>query len=117
MVINRYSYQIHFIIHFGGMKLIRNKQDHVINFAMENSEKHISTEAPIYIEIDRLADEKAMVELQSEIDKVLYDVRVSVADWRKMVNRVENCLNELETHPPSLDLAELAETRDFLRWL
>ena len=42
---------------------------------------------------------------------------MSVADWRKMVSRVEDCLNELENNPPSLDLAELAESRDFLRWL
>ncbi|MBV9576228.1 MAG: NAD-glutamate dehydrogenase, partial [Gammaproteobacteria bacterium] len=39
-------------------------------------------------------------------------------DWRKMSARVEECLNELENNsPPNLDLAELVESRDFLRWL
>lgn len=118
MVINHYGYQIHFIVHFGGLKVIRNKQHNITKLLpLGEIEKDATSEAPIYIEIDRLTDEKDMSELGVEIDKVLGDVRASVADWRKMVAKVEDCLGELENNPPSLELAELAESRDFLRWL
>jgi len=118
MVINRFSYQIHFIIHFGGFKVIRDSHHNITTIAHGNEVNDVSSEAPIYIEIDRLSDEKNMEELESEISNVLKDVRVAVADWRKMVSRVESCLNELENNPPkNLDHDELGESRDFLRWL
>ena len=118
MAINRYGYQIHFIIHFGGFKVKRDSQHKIVQFANGNQlDKDASKEAPIYIEIDRIMDESAMKELLADIERVLGDVRVSVADWRQMVARVENCLGELESNPPGLDPAEVAESRDFLRWL
>ncbi len=118
MVINRFDYQLHFIIHFGGFKVKRDIHHNIIEVSpINNIEKNVFSEAPIYIEIDRLADEKAMAELKANIEGVLGDVGVAVADWRKMVARVESCLNDLEIHPPALDEAELAESRDFLRWL
>lgn len=118
MAINRYGYQIHFIIHFGGLKVKRDSHHRVTEILPFGTlDKGALSSAPIYIEIDRLADEKAMQELQNDIEHVLADVRVSVADWRKMVKRAEESLHELESSPPSLDLAELAESRDFLRWL
>lgn len=118
IVINRFGYQIHFIIHFGGFKVKRDNHHKIIGIAAAGEDfNHVTSEAPIYIEIDRLSDEHTMQELQSEIGNVLNDVRMSVADWQKMVGRVETCLSELENSPPNLDQAELAESRDFLRWL
>jgi glutamate dehydrogenase len=118
MAINRYGYQIHFILHFGGFKVKRDNQHRITQLASDDaSEKDFSSEAPIYIEIDRVVDESAMKALQADIAQVLGDVRVAVADWRKMVSRVEECLNELENNPPGLDASEIAESRDFLRWL
>lgn len=118
MAINRYGYQIHFIIHFGGLKVIRDNQNRITEILPPGAtEKNAVTEAPIYIEIDRLADEKAMEDLSDDIAKHLADVRLAVADWRKMVSKVEDSLSELESNPPSLDQSELAESRDFLRWL
>ncbi len=118
MVINRFGYLIHFIIHFGGFKVRRDSHHRIIDIATNmESDKNISSEAPIYIEIDRLLDSKTMEDLKADISNVLADVRVAVADWRKMVGRVETCLNDLENNPPKLEMEELAESRDFLRWL
>jgi len=118
MVVNRFGYQIHFIIHFGGFKVRRDSRHRIVDIlAPGDTEQNATSEAPIYIEIDRLSDEKLMEELQNDIGFVLGDVRVSVADWHKMVERIEGCLSDLETNPPRLDQAELAESRDFLRWL
>src|SRR4029079_13458688 len=105
-------------VHFGGFKVKRdqnNKITEILSAPMQGS--GITSEAPIYIEIDRLVEEKSMSELQADIDRVFEDVRVSVADWRKMVSRVEDSLAELEKTPKKLDTAEVVEARDFLRWL
>lgn len=119
MVINRFGIQIHFIIHFGGFKVKRDKHNKVTDIASPATiDENTRGEAPIYIEIDRLTDSQTMETLAQEIGNVLGDVRVSVADWRKMVTRVEECLNDLDNNPPpNVDQAELAESRDFLRWL
>lgn len=118
MAINRYGFQIHFIVHFGGMKVKRDSHHRITKILPPGSiEKEATTEAPIYIEIDRVLDEQVMQELKTDIERVLVDVDISVADWRKMVARVETCLTELENNPPSLDANELAESRDFLRWM
>lgn len=118
MVLNRHGYQIHFIIHFGGLKVKRDNQNQITDILSFGCiEKHVSSEAPIYIEIDRIIEENATQQLLLEIDAALADVRAAVGDWRRMVGRVDECLNELEINPPHLDLSELAESRDFLRWI
>lgn len=118
MVLNHHGYQIHYIIHFGGLKVQRDNHHHIVNILPPGIvEKDASTEAPIYVEIDRLPDEKAMSDLEADIMHSMEDVHLSVVDWRNMVRRVEDCLSELENNPPSLDQAEIAESRDFLRWL
>ena len=58
-----------------------------------------------------------MEELKTEITSVLGDVRAAVADWRKMLDRVSECLKELEVNPPRVDAADLAESKDFISWL
>lgn len=118
MVINHYGFQIHFILHFGGLKVLRNKHNDITDILpIGTLEPGGVSEAPIYIEIDRLIDEKIMSELKADIDRVLGDVRASVADWRQMVARIQECLQELEKQPKTLDKAEVAESYDFLRWL
>lgn len=117
MVVNRHGYEIHHIIHFGGMRLKRDQHNQVVEMLGADSMiKDATTEAPIYIEIDRVVDEESANQLKSDIERVLVDVQLAVTDWRKMVGRVEECLSELESQPPNLDTAELAESRDFLRW-
>lgn len=118
LVLNRYGHQIHFIIHFGGLKVVRDEQNHIKEILPPGTiQKDAVSIAPIYIEIDRLANKEAIQELQEEITRVFEDVHASVTDWRKMVRRVEDSLKELDDNPPNLDQAEIMESRDFLRWL
>ncbi|MBO0186160.1 NAD-glutamate dehydrogenase, partial [Vibrio parahaemolyticus] len=70
MVVNRFGYQIHFIIHFGGFKVIRDLHHRVTDIAAKG-DAQATGEAPVYIEIDRITDEKAMAELQHEIENAL----------------------------------------------
>lgn len=118
MIINKFGYQIHFINHFGGMKVLRDKNDHIKQTVLQrNGHKQATSEAPIYIEIDNIDNETALNDLATRLQATLTDVRLAVADWRKMVDRVQLALSELEDNPPHVDMEELTESRDFLRWL
>ncbi len=118
MVLNRYGFQIHFIVHFGGMKVVRDQQNHITQiYPLHAAPADAATEAPIYFEIDRLLSEKLMGEVTGDIDRVLNDVRLAVADWSKMRDRAAECLAELQSAPANLDEKDIAETRDFLSWL
>jgi glutamate dehydrogenase len=118
MEVNRNDFQIHFAIHFGGLKVKRNT-----NYQIEAIlppgivEPGASSEAPIYFEIDRQTETETMELLRANIERVLADVRASVIDWHKMVERSEESLIELEQNPPPLDPQEVSESKDFLRWL
>jgi len=118
MAVNRKDIQVHLAIHFGGLKVIRDESHRIIDILPPGqSHPKASTEAPIYFEIDRQNNPNILQELKTEIEHALSDVRVSVYDWRKMVERAEEALLELEKNPPALDPAEITESKDFLRWL
>lgn len=118
MEVNRTGLQVHFAIHFGGLKVVRDS-NHCINeiLPLGSNDQRGTSEAPIYFEIDRQIDPAVMKELGENIQRVLSDVRVSVADWQKMVERAKESLQDLENNPPPLDQAEIDESKDFLRWL
>ncbi|HSW93826.1 MAG TPA: NAD-glutamate dehydrogenase [Gammaproteobacteria bacterium] len=118
MEVNRNGLQIHYAIHFGGLRVIRDGEDRITDILPTGAlDPNASSEAPIYLEIDRQSDADSMEALRANIERVLDDAQVSVIDWRKMVNKVEESLLELEQNPPPLDPAEIAESKDFLRWL
>jgi glutamate dehydrogenase len=118
MEVSRNGFQVHYTIHFGGLKVERNKENNITEILPIGSNEPGSTsEAPIYVEIDRQIDTESMEALRLNIERVLCDVQVSVSDWRKMLKSVEEALLELEQNPPPLDPAEIAESKDFLRWL
>ncbi len=119
MLLNRNDLQIHYAIHFGGLKVKRNAQFQICELLpVDTRAPDELSEAPIHIEIDRQTDSAFMETLRLEIEHVLADVRAAVADWPRMMARVEASLNELALYPPSsVELAEVNESKDFLRWL
>ncbi|MDX1900893.1 MAG: NAD-glutamate dehydrogenase [Gammaproteobacteria bacterium] len=118
MEVNQKGFEIHFAIHFGGLKVVRDA-NFMIQEILPAGEMKLgaSSEAPIYFEIDRQTDPVVMEDLRVNIERILGDVRATVHDWRAMIQRVEETLADLEKNPPSIDRAELEESKDFLRWL
>ena len=60
---------------------------------------------------------KRLAEIAAGIAAVLADVRAAVEDWPDMRERCRDVIGELETRPPMLPVAEIAEGLEFLRWL
>ncbi len=118
MELDRRGVQIHFAIHFGGLKVVRDAHDRIIEIVpLDSVDPKATSEAPIYFEIDRQNDLAGMDEIANSLQQILKDVRLSVNDWRKILAQAEESLHELERNPPPLDPAEVAESKDFLRWL
>jgi len=118
MYLNRKDIQMHFAIHFGGLKVIRDDQHKIREILpLGANPPEATSEAPIYFEIDKQTDLKAMDVLRKDIERILADVRATVQDWCSMMTRAKEALYELEKNPPPLDTAEIAESKDFLQWL
>src|SRR5215467_4509499 len=74
-------------------------------------------ESLIQVHVDRIDDEDVRTALVIALDNVLTDVRRAVDDWKRMLERVEVLITELETGLPALRSDDLGESIEFLRWL
>ncbi|MCL4709873.1 MAG: NAD-glutamate dehydrogenase [Pseudorhodoplanes sp.] len=74
-------------------------------------------ESFIHVHVERIEDELRRTVIVQELELVLADVRVAVADWRAMLARVGGVIEELRTNPPPLPAEEIAESIQFLEWL
>ncbi|HZU91396.1 MAG TPA: NAD-glutamate dehydrogenase domain-containing protein, partial [Stellaceae bacterium] len=74
-------------------------------------------ESWMQIEITPEADRDGLMRLTASLAGVLADVRAAVEDWQKMRETLRTLLEELSVAPPPVPPGEVAEVRDFLRWL
>lgn len=118
MEINRQGYNIHFIIHGGNYYLKRDKQGHIIDvLAPDVIEDDVPKSAILHVEIDRQTDEEALKLLEDGIVNALTDVALAVKDWEAMRQRVSQALKDVDEHPKDLEPEDIAETKDFIRWI
>ncbi len=73
-------------------------------------------ESFMHVEISRQAS-SVLRDIQAGIEAVLADVRVAVADWHAMLERVAVAADELDRKPGPLAAEEATEARDFLTWV
>lgn len=120
MVINRMGLSIHFMVHMGGIKVKRDKNNQ-ISALLPRHTKEVSTdviaEAPILIQIDRQTDPAILEELLRNFDRALEDNKAVFEDWRKMRAEVKEAIIELDQVAKVLDPSELQETKAFLNWI
>ncbi len=120
MVINRMGLASHLIIHMGGIKVKRDKNNHVCGVLPKG--KNVDTngaiqEAPIFMEIDRQTDPKILDELHRSFERVLEDNRVVYEDWDKMRAEVREAIIQLDNVPKVIEPNEVEETKAFLNWI
>lgn len=119
MEIQRLGYVSHLIIHSGGLKIKRDKNNKVTAILSANAEDGhgFSAEADLLIEINHQTDPAVFDRIRTRFERVLKDVRSMNRDWSPMRKKVKEMLEEMDTFAPFVDADELAESKGFLRWL
>jgi glutamate dehydrogenase len=74
-------------------------------------------ESFIHIHVEPIEDENARAGIARDLQVILDEVRLAVRDWRPMLDRVNDLIDELKTNPPPLPVDEIAEAIQFLQWL
>ncbi|WP_213877440.1 NAD-glutamate dehydrogenase [Pseudomonas sp. dw_358] len=74
-------------------------------------------ESLMYLEIDRCASAADLNVLARELEQVLVEVRVAVADFEPMKAKVHELLALVDQTPYAVDPQEKSEVKSFLEWL
>lgn len=116
--LNSKGLAVHFLVHLGGIKILRNARNEIIEvLPYDSKNEEAGKEAPIYLEIDRQTNPQVLEELGEVLDKVINDARIAVADWEKMQEEVRKTLVEIDEINPPINKAEIEESKTFLQWL
>ena len=118
MEINRLGLTVHVMIHMGGMKVVRDENDCITDIlTYDTKNKSALVEIPIYMEIDRQTDPKVLMDIKTNLERVLGDVRAAVGDWSAMQQRLRDILKELSQGKMLQEGSEVNESIAFLKWL
>ncbi|HKS12289.1 MAG TPA: NAD-glutamate dehydrogenase [Pseudomonas sp.] len=77
----------------------------------------VQHESLMYLEIDRCASPAELKVLARELEKVLAEVRVAVADFEPMKDKLREIVALVEQSPYAPSQNEKAEVKAFLEWL
>ena len=73
-------------------------------------------ESFIHIHVERI-DESRFPAIAEGLQSLLADLRVCVADWRKMLDRAQDAIRDLRENAKQLSKEEIFEAADFAQWL
>lgn len=118
MELNKRGYLVHYVVHMGGVGIVRNKKNQIESITKNGSfDDTAKEEAVVHIQIDRQSSKKTLESIVSSLQAILRDVRAAVDDWSAMREKLHQALLDLEHSPAPHEIAELAESKDFLRWI
>src|SRR5581483_2312692 len=113
--INRRDRKIHLLLH-PVARVRRDASGRRLEPSGEEAADAI-TESYMHIEMDQETEPAELDNLCRAIEKILADVRVSVADWRAMRQRLQDDIKELTTQKLPMPHEEVQEAEAFLKWL
>ncbi len=118
MELNRMGITIHTMVYMGGMKVKRDHQGNVLNILNYNARvKNVDIESPIYMEIDQQTGKAALNKIKNCVINVLQDVCLSVNDWGRMQQRLQETIDIISSSHMPQKLSEVRETVAFLKWM
>ena len=74
-------------------------------------------ESYMHVEIDQETEPAELESIRASIESILRTVRLAVQDWRAMRARLQEDTKELDTAKLPMPAEEVAEAKEFLRWL
>ena len=84
---------------------------------VDNGRDGQARESVIVMAIARQRDPARLMALEEAARRVFADVAAAVGDWRVMLEKLTESIEELRRNPPPVEPAELAEAVAFLKWL
>jgi glutamate dehydrogenase len=115
MEVNRHGLTLHLIIH--PLLLVNRDGDGTLLGLGTEGATTARRESFIHVEVDRITDSARQEALAADVTRVLGDVRLAVADWKSMQDRMLAVVAELEQRPPPIPREQRDEGLAFLRWL
>ncbi|HKQ25661.1 MAG TPA: NAD-glutamate dehydrogenase [Burkholderiales bacterium] len=117
MEVNAQGFITHLIIH----PIIRVRRDSNGNLLemlpRDTSEHDAKFESCMHLEVNRETDQAAIARLEQGLLHSLAEVRAAVGDWKPMVQRMLETVEQIRDHPPPLPREEIVEGMAFLKWL
>ncbi|HEY1437521.1 MAG TPA: NAD-glutamate dehydrogenase [Casimicrobiaceae bacterium] len=115
MEVNRHGLTLHLIMH--PIIPVKRSADGTLVDLAADDDKDARHESFIHVEVDRIIEPARLDALAADLARVLDDVRMAVADWKAMRDRLLAILADTEKRPPPLPADELSEGKAFLAWL
>jgi glutamate dehydrogenase len=115
--IQRRDRKIHLLLH-PVIRIVRDAGGKRVEITdTQHAPPEAIVESYMHVEIDQETEPAELESIRLSLESILNDVRLSVADWRAMRDRLKDDVAELETAPLPMPAEEVQEARDFLRWL
>ena len=112
MAINRLGMIIHLVIH-PVLPSTRDDQHVLTSVGAANGK----AESFMHIEVDRQSDPARLDQIRDELERALADVRAAVEDWKPILGKIDDALEDIERGAKVIPEDELAEARAFLEWI
>ena len=115
MEVNRHGLTLHLIIH--PIVAVLRAADGALADVAVKDDGDVHRESFIHVEIDRMTEPERLEALAVDVARVLTDVRLAVADWKKMRAQLLRVIDEIEPSASPIPPQELYEGKAFLAWL
>ena len=79
--------------------------------------KDEARESFLHVHVARIEDAGRLAAIAQGLERVLAEVRRCVQDWRPMVRRVNDVIQDLKSNPPPVPVDDIAEAIQFLEWV
>lgn len=118
MQLDKHNLNIHFILHVGDLKIVRDADGYVQQMLPSGKNNHeIKSEAVIFFEIDRQSNQVVLQEIKEALLTVLKDVAKATRDWRAMQAKMDEAIKLVEKNELKLKKHEYSEQVEFLKWV
>ena len=115
--INRRERKIHLLLH----PIIRSRRDaggHRMEITdTRSAPSDAVAESYMHIEVDQETEPAELEAIRTSLERIFDQVRLAVADWRPMRAALASEIANLEEAKLPMPEEEVAEAREFLRWL
>ena len=115
--LNRRGYSIH-TLQTTVLSVRRGSKGELLEVLPKGTQgEGIDKESLMYLEIDRCANAAELSVLSKELEQVLTEVRIAVADFEPMKTKVQELLAGIDASQFAIDPEEKTEIKTFLQWL